>query len=1709
MKKFASIFTLAWMFCLAMTAQNDNNEFNPASPLDPGTNVIDTEKGEVYLDMFEPGKLVEALLSKGAFTGTDIKKITVAAPMSEEDFTIFSTFPIFPYVETVDLSRSSGFDNVPENAFKGLQNLTTLLLPSCVKNIGDDIFLMPQTLEELYCYADTPPTVNESVFEEMTGRTDFTVLVPAESVDLYRNAPVWSKLNITAIADNSVSLTAILPQEGDYSGMYLVLTDESTGKSQRFLTGSAREYTFVGLQNGHTYTLTLQTSAGCVLSETRDITASESTTISISNAKQPVSVSLNVTDAEGNDVTSLVSVVWKSGDNIIGQGTAVSGLVQGAEVSCQITLTDELALRYQQPETFGYTVKEGENIVSITLESLPQFAPVKGEMKGSKMLLDIAYTPTEEGGELNPYDLRLDVVRPSSGEKVNDYSIIYPEVSFKDTKFAAGERVQVVISSKSNDFASQTISTNADASGHVDVEADITEYGKATINYKAAEGVMEVRCTVYDNGGKLVGIFSVNGTACELKGLADGAYTAVMMEKNQFFDMIPSLAGLQGCGLQKDRDYAVASISMKSGVSNIYNVTVPDFDETPFCHVSDEAKFSSNSTSATVFGYSTLKTKVEFKEEYRDEVSNVNLIITIPENAQYMQGSLIQNSGDNSFSLEDGRIIIPTGSSEYVRLCMEHTGIGASQFNAMLQYTLDDTQYTQSLGSIWIENELKINAPEVSSSETFIVHGQTTPDAGIKVYDKADLIGETTAGKSGSWSTEVRLVSPKNNSIHHIHAEITSGGQTARSEEVSTKYNSETNTLQKMQMKFQESTITFNPQTGSVSKAFYTGVLEDEFDYTFTAEFDKNNPDMIGAPRFRVLAADGMIRFINARYNYSKNLWTAHTTYSKDAAMPVNMAFDYVSLDSTSINLSEIADEDISNAEEAKEIIAEAIEEKLELDDIPVCTDSEVIMNVHLGNTKYILDLRDEDYDATVAALAEEDLCIAIAETDTFYVYSEATSSSLTQIFINHADRTATSIAIIDGDQPVKQRKGGLGGKILTGALKVLDKAQDAGQKISDGLGYEDIAFSKYYYDEMEEVRQTNIEVLDWLVSDCWRAFSSICPETRDYRVPPEMRPYFKNLINAMSDTRDAFDNEMKTYKSNFLKALAASIGFELTVGLISKGIKLGATAATLAGKGVMRNVSKIGGFAGSGSRFGSLSNILRENVGNTIKDKIKQATGSEVELDFMKIKQEFDTYVPKEQRRIALQLQNLRQEIIDSYQECKKEEEEEHITVVPPADQGFPCTKTEPVVDPSGYVYEAVPENRIEGVTATIYYKADKTDDDASAVLWNAADYDQMNPLLTDKDGIYMWNVPRGMWQVRFQKDGYEPTQTEWLPVPPPQLDINVPMTQLSQPEVKDAAAYNDRIEVTFSKYVKVSTGRYSVVQNGKEVEGSLVCDADEAGLASSVTFVPAEPFTASAVELTVSGVKSYADIAMAGTYSKELPVEIAVEGLYAETQTSISCDLEGTFTVTAYPAEAVAGKALTVELSSDIVSLVDDDIRFDSEGVATIRLMGELPGTANVKVSIGGLTATTTVNVEYDLYRTVGTPIASIPSGEVTKGTAVELRSATEGATIYYTLDGSCPCDDTPSRHEYDGTPITINSDVTINAIAICADMLDSKVATYTYTVTDASGVDAVKTYEVFTEAYYSLSGTRMMPPLRPGLYIHVAKGRNGTMSKKVLIK
>ena len=81
-----------------------------------------------------------------------------------------------------------------------------------------------------------------------------------------------------------------------------------------------------------------------------------------------------------------------------------------------------------------------------------------------------------------------------------------------------------------------------------------------------------------------------------------------------------------------------------------------------------------------------------------------------------------------------------------------------------------------------------------------------------------------------------------------------------------------------------------------------------------------------------------------------------------------------------------------------------------------------------------------------------------------------------------------------------------------------------------------------------------------------------------------------------------------------------------------------------------------------------------------------------------------------------------------------------------------------------------------------------------------------------------------------------------------------------------------------------------------------------------------------------------------------------------------------------------------------------------------------------------------------------TVATPTFSPSAGAVDKGTHVTITCATEGATIHYTTNGDTPTSESPV---YDGNPIEITAAITLKAIGIANEMLDSDVATAAYTI------------------------------------------------------
>jgi hypothetical protein len=135
-------------------------------------------------------------------------------------------------------------------------------------------------------------------------------------------------------------------------------------------------------------------------------------------------------------------------------------------------------------------------------------------------------------------------------------------------------------------------------------------------------------------------------------------------------------------------------------------------------------------------------------------------------------------------------------------------------------------------------------------------------------------------------------------------------------------------------------------------------------------------------------------------------------------------------------------------------------------------------------------------------------------------------------------------------------------------------------------------------------------------------------------------------------------------------------------------------------------------------------------------------------------------------------------------------------------------------------------------------------------------------------------------------------------------------------------------------------------------------------------------------------------------------------------------------------------------------------DSTEYTGETVITIS------GAVTVK-AIGvkeGMTDSALLTAVYALlpFEQAAAPVADPPAGDVVSGTAVTLSSGTEGAKIYYTIDGSDP-DDTAEEYAGEGIPVTgdVNDRVRINAVAVKPGMDPSGILRAVYTIEEPGAV------------------------------------------------
>ena len=387
-------------------------------------------------------------------------------------------------------------------------------------------------------------------------------------------------------------------------------------------------------------------------------------------------------------------------------------------------------------------------------------------------------------------------------------------------------------------------------------------------------------------------------------------------------------------------------------------------------------------------------------------------------------------------------------------------------------------------------------------------------------------------------------------------------------------------------------------------------------------------------------------------------------------------------------------------------------------------------------------------------------------------------------------------------------------------------------------------------------------------------------------------------------------------------------------------------------------------------------------------------------------------------------------------------------------------------LMDPSGIIYEAVESNTLEGVTASVWYAEDENG--TNAKMWDAENYDQINPQITDKNGSYAWDVTAGWWQVRFEKEGYESTQTQWMQVPPPRLGLKNAMVSKELPKVVSTRAYPDYIEVLFSQYM--DTSKEISLPSGMVGTWKSI----DSGYSKVLHITQTGGFKkGSAVSFTLDGVQNYAGKALPLYSSGKLIVTARPAEIILNYENIISMKVaeERRLSVRIKDADGNYMPNVTLEAAvgnADFARLAENTAVTDENGRAVFNMDTRLPGYTDITFTAAGTSLTKTV----DLHITMDEnrpqrPTAQIGTTQFTAESPKEnyitvkngeqlVISAEDGVTIYYTTDDTCPCQNSASRKTYT-EPITITQNTKFRIAAYKDGMDYSERLNITVTVDD----------------------------------------------------
>lgn len=1641
-------------------------------------------------------------------------------------------------------------NEIGEWAFADCAELTSIIIPQSISAIGDFAFFGCSSLTSVTSEILTPFAINNSTFCEI-GK-EAVLHVPANCGDIYRSTEGWTSFEyiFEKTAGHKVELVVLDEAKQDLTNKVTITWFDKKGN--KIATGNSITDIEDGTVLAYSVSLNEDLGRIYREVEKRSLVVAEETITCQLDAIEKVllhgkvsaygivlprvEVSVvqwlngkyeftdnTLTDANGefsfnvyNDSTELAVYAKGYVDNVIVRSNLNNGgelgTIEMTEVSGKVII---LNLSYQEATKGG-------------------FEPIIQKWYNDTRNMDYSVHNITKGLDIDDFAIQQgNLVLPTGAD--------------------SGDKIQVSVRSLNDKFAEVTAEGVIGDDGTATISINLLGYGgiEATYGQKADDnllamlydntGKLQMRTVCSSTrlslnnlvaGDYTLVTMGYNGAIGSIADLSDLANLGLV----EGTDYVRSSATV--------RDGYISSININS---------VPELDASKFEYTGSNTSFLPNKTQLVTGNFITMTTRLDFKPQYEDKIGKAKVIVEIPEGCVFVPNSMVIETKSIPYKLNENRLIIDVEKENLnhrIRFCIRPEQSGKYLTTAYAEFDYKGTK-TQPIGQVLFEATAgEFYVPSTAKTSTITVGGIGIPKAEVEVYDNESLIGTTRSLGNGKWSLKCELSNPYNLSTHNLYAKFRGEGNIIGTTETKDCFYDINAIVPKTVTMVNTAHVAgdltpkvyeteFNYETVMSVQNYYL-YWPDYPDFTFIIDLSENDPTKVSDVNLYVYTTDGDECKLSAQYDEKLNRFVATGSFDM-YSLPVNVTLNFNSrftplLDASLIDESfgygkelgkylessdETLDSLLDNYHAAIEAKDDALIKEIEKE---ICdrlniswtepithglspSDDEVesfmnscnnlIKDSSLNNldilSQYesfiadnLLTYLDGYAITTCAGLNEEELIAVgysvIEKTDGTKFYFLTNETQITyvdfsrDICITYKSEDNATKARAFGNSSFESRIQSFcntiekGAKMLNtlisaigdiadsaiGTLnksneKLIEKMMEAANKRMDCLLNGDMSKATKYAEEYEKLSLSvnrNNKVINWLEREFKagrvggkfaKSFALYGIIDNVYTMGSELRDII-NLYYAIPRPCEA-QQSIADNLTNQVVQLGLAAGSYYTLRIASDvatltGVESGLFAAIPTGGASLTAVGV--------SISLILGNIALDIVYNKVYNSQKASLNSKI-----------------------------------SALKCKNDDDDN--------DGNNKRKSTEPKTpkeDPSGYVYEAVPTNRIEGVKSTIYYNEDEL-----PIQWNAEEYGEINPQITKDDGLYAWDVPQGNWKVVFEKEGYETTQTDWLPVPPPQLEINIPMSQAVAPYVEKAIGAESGITLTFGKYMKPKTleknSRILVTCNGESIKGDLELLNPEENpfnneeYVSKIKFVPNKSFkTTDDVVITVKKeVESYAGKQMAEDFVQRVKIESEITEITCDSLMAVDYQGTGVLEMSVLPASAAKGKTVQVTSTSSMIATTDvQKVTLDSEGKARITVSGGLPGNASLHLSMPESGKEKYVAVNVVMKETeVKVPKASKLSGSTFEDSyLLTLTSATKGAIIYYTLDGSCPCDE-QKRIKYSG-PITLPiGQITLQAIATRDGMDDSEIVTYEYTVQkDATGIKVIESVPDYKISY-----------------------------------